>query len=71
MHCSRRLLHGVFAAAILLLGPPEGLAQQEEGRIQGRVFIEGTRDPVVGAFVRADPPLFSPNGDRLQMAAPR
>ena len=68
MHCSRRFLHGVSAAAILLLGPPEGLAQQEEGRIQGRVFIEGTRDPVVGAFVRADPPLFSPNGDRLQLA---
>ena len=70
MHCSRRFLHGVSAAAILLLGPPEGLAQNEEGRIQGRVFIEGTRDPVVGAFVRADPPLFSPNGDRLQMAEP-
>ena len=69
MHCSRRFLRGVSAAAILLLGPPEGLAQNEEGRIQGRVFIEGTRDPVVGAFVRADPPLFSPNGDRLQMAA--
>ena len=70
MHCSRRFLHGVFAAAVLLVGPPEGLAQQEEGRIQGRVFIEGTRDPVVGAFVRADPPLFSPNGDRLQLAEP-
>ncbi len=70
MHCSRRFFHGVFAAAILLVGPPEGLAQQEEGRIQGRVFIEGTRDPVVGAFVRADPPLFSPNGDRLQLAEP-
>ena len=69
MHCCRRFLHGVFAAAILLLGPPEGLAQ-EEGRIQGRVFIEGTRDPVVGAFVRADPPLFSPNGDRLTLAEP-
>ncbi len=69
MPCSRRFLHGLSAAAILLLGPPEGLAQNEEGRIQGRVFIEGTRDPVVGAFVRADPPLFSPNGDRLQMAA--
>ena len=70
MHCSRRFLTGVSAAAILLLGPPEGLGQNEEGRIQGRVFIEGTRDPVVGAFVRADPPLFSPNGDRLQMAEP-
>ena len=70
MHCSRRFLHGVFAAAVLLIGPPEGLAQQEEGRIQGRVFIEGTRDPVVGAFVRADPPLFSPNGDRLTLAEP-
>ena len=70
MHCSRRFRHGVSAAAILLLGPPEGLAQNEEGRIQGRVFIEGTRDPVVGAFVRADPPLFSPTGDRLQMAEP-
>ena len=70
MHCSRRFLVGACAAAILLLGPPAGLAQQEEGRIQGRVFIEGTRDPVVGAFVRADPPLFSPNGDRLQLAEP-
>ena len=69
MHCSRRFLHGVFASAILLLGPPEGYAQ-EEGRIQGRVFIEGTRDPVVGAFVRVAPPLFSPNGDRLTLAEP-
>ena len=33
MHCSRRFLHGVSAAAILLIGPPEGLAQQEEGRM--------------------------------------
>ena len=70
MHCFRRFLLGPSVAAILLLGSPEGLAQNEEGRIQGRVFIEGTRDPVVGAFVRADPPLFSPNGDRLQVTAP-
>ena len=69
MTVSRRFLHGASAAAILLLGPPEGLAQ-EEGRIQGRVFIEGTRDPVAGAFVRADPPLFGLDGDRLQQAEP-
>ena len=69
MQFSRRFLTGVSAAAILLLGPPQAFAQ-EEGRIQGRVFIEGTREPVAGAFVRADPPLFGPDGDRLTLAEP-
>ena len=66
MHVSRRFLPAACAAAVFLAGPPEGAAQ-DVGRIQGRVFIEGTRDPVIGAAVRADPPLFSPDGDRLQL----
>lgn len=57
------------AAVAFLLVPPPGFAQ-EEGRIQGRVYIEGTRDPVVGALVRADPPLFGPDGSPLTTAEP-
>ena len=60
----------LLAAAVLLLGAPEGFAQGDTGRIQGRVFIEGTRDPVEDALVRADPPRFAPNGDRESLAEP-
>lgn len=67
MHVSRRFLPTLCTVAVLLAGPPAAFAQ-ETGRIQGRVFIEGTREPVVGAFVRADPPQFGPAGDRLQFA---
>lgn len=63
----RRFLPTLCAAAVLSLGPLPGFAQ-DVGRIQGRVFIEGTREPVAGAHVRADPPLFGPDGDRLQSA---
>ena len=69
MSVSRRRRCLLAATALLLLVPPPGFAQ-EEGRIQGRVYIEGTRDPVVGALVRADPPLFGPDGSRLQLAEP-
>ncbi len=65
----RPLLHLVCAAALLPLGAQEAFAQ-EEGRIQGRVFIDGTREPVAGALVRADPPIFGPDGSRLQLAEP-
>ena len=57
------------AAAVFSLGAPEGFAQ-EEGRMQGRVFLEGTREPVAGAVVRADPPMFRPDGTREDMAKP-
>lgn len=68
MHVSCRFLPTLCTVAVLLAGPPAAFAQ-ETGRIQGRVFIEGTREPVAGAFVRADPPQFGPDGDRLQFAA--
>lgn len=67
MPVCRRFIPILCAAAVVLGGPPPGLAQ-DVGRIQGRVFIEGTREPVAGAHVRADPPLFGPDGDRLQSA---
>ena len=57
-------------AAIFSLGAPQVLAQGETATIQGRVFLEGTRDPLVGALVRAVPPLFRPDGDRENMAVP-
>jgi TolA-binding protein len=46
---------------IFSIGVPEAFAQ-ERGVIQGRVFLEGTRDPVEGAVVTADPPRFQPDG---------
>lgn len=64
-----RLLVAAFAAAVLLPGAPE-VSAQEEGRIQGRVFLEGTREPVAGAGVRAEPPPLGPDGRRLLMAEP-
>ncbi len=55
-----RLVRWVSVAAVVFsIGAPEVFAQaQASGRIQGRVFIEGTREPVGGAVVRAVlPPL--------------
>jgi len=48
-------------AAVFVLCAPEAFAQ-DSGRLQGRVFVEGGRDPVVGAVVRMDPPEFQPDG---------
>ena len=60
----------LFTGASLVLGAPEGFAQGDTGSIQGRVFIEGTRDPVEGALVRADPPRFGPDGSVESLAEP-
>ena len=70
MYCSRRFIHGVFPPRrdSSCSDRPRGLAQ-EEGRIQGRVFIEGTRDPCRRRPSSGPiPPLFSPDGDRLTLA---
>ncbi len=48
-------------AAVFVLCAPEAFAQ-DSGRLQGRVFVEGSRDPVVGAAVHMDPPEFQPDG---------
>ena len=53
---SSRLLGLVSVAAVIfsMIAAPEVFAQaQTSGRIQGRVFADGTREPVVGAVVRA------------------
>ena len=55
-------------AAAFVICPPEAFAQ-EQGRLQGRVFIEGTRDPVEGAVVRLDPPMYQANGFDLETMA--
>ncbi len=51
-----RLLGRVSVAAVIfsMISAPEVFAQaQTSGRIQGRVFADGTREPVGGAVVRA------------------
>ncbi len=70
MSLSRLFRCALVPAAIFSLGAAQVLAQGETGTIQGRVFLEGTRDPVVGALVRAMPPLFRPDGDRENRAVP-
>ena len=60
----------LLAVAVPVLGAPESFAQGDTGSIQGRVFIEGTRDPVEGAYVRADPPRFGPDGSVESLAEP-
>ena len=57
---SSRLLGRVSVAAVIfsMIAAPEVFAQaQTSGRIQGRVFADGTRKPVVGAVVRAALPV--------------
>ena len=57
---SSRLLGLVSVAAVIfsMIAAPEVFAQaQTSGRIQGRVFADGTREPVVGAVVRAVLPV--------------
>jgi len=56
-------------AAVFSIGVPEGFAQ-DRGVIQGRVFLEGTRDPVEGAVVKAVPPRFQPDGTLESLAEP-
>ena len=57
-----------FAAFVICA--PEAFAQDSVGRFQGRVFLEGTREGVAGATVRAEPPRFQPNGDPETIAVP-
>jgi tetratricopeptide (TPR) repeat protein len=61
MSVSRLLRCVMVPLAVFSIGVPEAFAQ-ERGVIQGRVFLEGTRDPVEGAMVTADPPRFQPDG---------
>lgn len=51
----------VVPVAVFSICAPEAFAQ-DSGRLQGRVFIEGTRDPVAGALVYMDPPEYQPDG---------
>lgn len=56
--------------AVLSICAPEAFAQ-DSGRLQGRVFVEGTRDPVAGAAVHMEPPEFQPDGvTRETLATP-
>ena len=69
MTVSRLFRCVLAAAAVFSFGAPQGFAQ-DTGSIQGRVFIEGTRNPVEGALVRADPPRFGPDGTEESLAVP-
>ena len=60
-----RLLHCALpVAAVVSLGAPETFAQGDTGSIQGRVFLEGTREPVAGVVVRAVPPRIPARWER-------
>ncbi len=48
-------------SAAFVLCVPEAFGQ-DSGRMQGQVFVEGTRDPVEGALVHLDPPEYQPDG---------
>ena len=69
MNLSRLFRRVSVAAAILsMIGAPEVFAQAlATGRIQGRVFTDGTRDPVGGALVRA---VLPPGQQRGRPAEP-
>jgi outer membrane protein assembly factor BamD (BamD/ComL family) len=69
MRLFRSIARVLLPSAVLLAGAPPGFAQ-EQGSIQGRVFLEGTRNPVAGAVVRAEPPRFAPDGTRETLARP-
>ena len=69
MSLSRLLRCVLVPAAVFLIGVQEGFAQ-DRGVIQGRVFLEGTRDPVAGAVVAAVPPRFQPDGTVESLATP-
>ena len=51
----------VVPVAVFVACTSEAFAQ-DSGRLQGRVFIEGTRDPVAGALVHLEPPEYQPDG---------
>ena len=59
----RLFRYALVSVALVWLGAPEGFAQDNRGVIEGWVFLEGTRDGVPGATVRADPPEFQPDGN--------
>ncbi len=66
-----RLLHCALpVAAVVSLGAPETFAQGDTGSMQGRVFLEGTREPVAGVVVRAVPPRFRPDGNPESLSEP-
>ena len=69
MGLSRLFRYALASVALVLLGAPEGFAQ-DRGVIEGWVFLEGTREPVPGAVVRADPPEFQPDGTVESLAVP-
>ena len=69
MGLSRLFRYALVSVALVLLGTSEGFAQ-DRGVIEGWVFLEGTRDAVPGATVRADPPEFQPDGTRESLAVP-
>ena len=64
----RLFRYALVSVALVWLGAPEGFAQDNRGVIEGWVFLEGTRDAVPGATVRADPPEFQPAGTRESLA---
>ena len=55
-------------SAAFVLCAPEAFAQ-DSGRLQGQVYVEGTRDPVAGALVHMEPPEFQPDGVRRETLA--
>ena len=64
-----RLLGRVSVAAVIfsMIAAPEVFAQaQAPGRIQGRVFADGTREPVAGAVVRAVFPVAQGEGTPVE-----
>ncbi len=69
MSWSRLFRWLLVPTAFFSLGAPQVLAQ-DKGTIQGRVFLEGTREPIAGATLRAEPPLFQPDGSVESLAEP-
>jgi len=61
MSISRLFRLFLVPAAVFVLCAPEAFAQ-DSGRLQGRVFVEGSRDPVEGAVVHLEPPIMQPDG---------
>ena len=70
MSVSRLLCRVLPVAAVVSLGAPQAFAQGDTGSMQGRVFLEGTREPVAGVAVRAVPPRRAPDGSPVTLAEP-
>ena len=70
MSVSRLIYRVLPVAAVVSLGAPEAFAQGDTGSMQGRVFLEGTREPVAGVVVRAVPPRIAPDGSPVTLAVP-